>query len=585
MSRKNKIGGIFLASMLALASLGISYAGFSDIIYVSGTVDTATVNLEVEYYSGTWLWKVWGDGAPADEVYIFSGLTNIFTDAVMLQYLEDTYQGCQYEKVSWAFARAGGDGETDVVMEYHNIFPCTEYIADVYIHYTGSIPVKVDIINEDWDAVLNIPDLWNINFYVKKGVQDQQGSYTYTTTELPAQLHYCNRLKIELGIHMLQPVFVNNYQGKTYNFGFDINAIQWNDDCQTPPPSMPVYNQNKGTYYFTIQQAIDDANPDDTILVEPGTYPGNIIVYKQGLTIKSTGSPSSTIVDASQVDYSTYQNAWGKGINYAWAQTYDPGLLKNGFMIWSDDVTIDGFSIINANYPAQYNRGIGVLIGSIDTTYAGFIPWNIDQWGGLISPVDTPTPTSVIVRNNIIDGASDAIYNWASSGNIIEYNTISNTQPLGGTGIQAYGGGQNNIIRGNTITNAVDAICVAGAWPDVLLDVSGTQVYDNTLTNNVVGIKFYNIAGSGVVAQDNNIYTNSKGISIEGVGGDTVAVAHYNNIVGNTIGVDNAVGLGTFDAEDNWWGASDGPSSVGPGTGDSVSNNVDYDPWAASAFP
>ena len=40
-----------------------------------------------------------------------------------------------------------------------------------------------------------------------------------------------------------------------------------------------------------IQAAIDAASPGDTILVNPGTYYGNIIVYKPGLTIKSTGVP------------------------------------------------------------------------------------------------------------------------------------------------------------------------------------------------------------------------------------------------------------------------------------------------------
>ena len=33
------------------------------------------------------------------------------------------------------------------------------------------------------------------------------------------------------------------------------------------------------------------------------------------------------------------------------------------------------------------------------------------------------------------------------------------------------------------------------------------------------------------------------------------------------------------DATNNWWGHSSGPDGVGPGTGDSVSTNVDYAPW------
>jgi hypothetical protein len=36
-------------------------------------------------------------------------------------------------------------------------------------------------------------------------------------------------------------------------------------------------------------------------------------------------------------------------------------------------------------------------------------------------------------------------------------------------------------------------------------------------------------------------------------------------------------------AENNWWGAADGPGPVGPGTGDPVSTNVDYTPWLGSA--
>ena len=32
-------------------------------------------------------------------------------------------------------------------------------------------------------------------------------------------------------------------------------------------------------------------------------------------------------------------------------------------------------------------------------------------------------------------------------------------------------------------------------------------------------------------------------------------------------------------ATGNWWGAANGPSGAGPGHGDSVSDNVDYDPF------
>jgi len=352
--------------------------------------------------------------------------------------------------------------------------------------------------------------------------------------------------------------------------------------------NMTIYDVLKDNYYVIdgmfIQDAVDDSTNGDTIHVDDGSYPGNIIVYKE-LTIQSENGATNAIIDASIVDYSDYQNEWGNSINYAWAETNDPGLLKNGFMIWSNHVTIDGFNIINANYPSSYNRGVGILIGSIHTTYAGFIPWNLDQWSGIIPNPDEPKPTGVVIKNNEIDGASDGIYNWASSGNTIEYNTITNTDPLGGVGIQCYEGGTNNIIQGNNVDNCVDAISVCGAWPDNLLDVSNTLVENNVLTNNNVGIKFYNIAGSGVLATGNDILDNSKGIFIEGAGGALVAIACCNNIVGNTIGVENGVLDGIFDATNNWWGHPSGPSGGGSGTGDPVGINVDFNPWQTSTPP
>ena len=337
--------------------------------------------------------------------------------------------------------------------------------------------------------------------------------------------------------------------------------------------------------FSKIQGAIDAAGSGDTVEVYPGMYDGNLIVYKEGLTIRSTDGAAQTIIDASKVDKSTYTNAQGNSINYSWAETNDPGLLRNGFDIWSDKVTIDGFTIINATFPDRYNRGIGILVGSIHTTYAGFIPWNLDEWRGIVPNPDEPTPTGVTLRNNVIDGASDGIYIWASSGNTIEYNEIRDTEPLGGAGIQVYEGGANNIIRYNTIENAVNAISICGAWPDVLLDVSNTQVVGNTITNSTVGIQFYNIAGAHVIAQGNDLQGNDTGIKVESVGSATVARAQFNNFIGNTTGVQVNTASGVFDATRNWWGAATGPHhpTLNPGVvanmGNAVSDNVDFSPW------
>lgn len=411
-------------------------------------------------------------------------------------------------------------------------------------------------------------------------VGNDYGIYNWLTTTFNAQCNWWGDISGPSGFGPGTGDYVSDYLiyctwlDDAYPYGDCIGgAVCWNIDT--------------GEYFCSIQHAIDDADTDDgdTIEVFAGTHPGNIIVYKE-VTIISQDGAASTIVDASMVDYSWFENSYGHGINYDWAENNDPGLLKNGFMIWSDDVTIDGFTIINAAWPSQYNRGIGVLIGSISTTYAGFIPWNIDQWGGIVSNPDAPTPTNIVIQNNIIDAPSDGIYNWASDGNLFENNTIYDTDPFGGCGIQVYEGGTDNIIQENTIYNAVDAISICGAWPDVLLDVSDTEIYDNLLTNNVVGIKFYNVYGSNLQAYNNNILDNDRGVVVEGVGGALVGHANYNNIVGNTEAVVNTAPDGIFDAECNWYGTPFGPMhpSNPAGTGNPVSDNVDYLPWLNLPF-
>ena len=78
--------------------------------------------------------------------------------------------------------------------------------------------------------------------------------------------------------------------------------------------------------------------------------------------------------------------------------------------------------------------------------------------------------------------------------------------------------------------------------------LSGTHVYGNTTTRNGGGL--YLAADGEITAVDGCIISNS----------DTAV--HRQN--------------GTLTATDNWWGAPDGPSGAGPGSGDSVSANVDY---------
>ncbi len=67
-----------------------------------------------------------------------------------------------------------------------------------------------------------------------------------------------------------------------------------------------------------------------------------------------------------------------------------------------------------------------------------------------------------------------------------------------------------------------------------------------------------------------------------GVPGPLANTVAANDIAGNGSGVDN-LAPDLFHAERNWWGDAAGPSGAGPGAGDSVGPQVDFDPWLASS--
>jgi len=73
---------------------------------------------------------------------------------------------------------------------------------------------------------------------------------------------------------------------------------------------------------------------------------------------------------------------------------------------------------------------------------------------------------------------------------------------------------------------------------------------------------------------ENVITANDLGISLK-----SADVNIKRNIIsGNTEGVKNS-GAEIATLEFNWWGDATGPSGEGPGSGDSISTNIDYSPW------
>ena len=197
--------------------------------------------------------------------------------------------------------------------------------------------------------------------------------------------------------------------------------------------------------------------------------------------------------------------------------------------------------------------------------------------------------STTIKGNTITDFVKAGIVTRGTKDIFIEGNTISTTihdEAPNGIDIGTYSG-TNGTIKENEISGC--------SWKDFTGDYetswsgSGILVIESgdsfEITRNIV----YDCdVGMDIESDSTNITRNEVYSNIYGfVFWNGKPKVNYNNIYNNTqYGVYRTYDLtGVLNAESNWWGHSSGPSGVGPGTGDSVSENVDFEPWLSCYVP
>lgn len=194
----------------------------------------------------------------------------------------------------------------------------------------------------------------------------------------------------------------------------------------------------------------------------------------------------------------------------------------------------------------------------------------------------------LILRGNNISIANNKVYNnW-------------------NTGIHMHGPSDFE-VRGNEVRNnslysfngegvigtSSGGIAAAGA-ESVSATTETLRIENNIVSNNKAGSLTSNtgiwlgtgLPDDGIFIVGNSLSQHNIDIDIESQAGTTVI--HNNNFDGQNTGVRNSDASNYVDATNNWWGAASGPyhPTTNPdGTGDTVSNNVTYDPWLVQEYP
>ncbi len=263
--------------------------------------------------------------------------------------------------------------------------------------------------------------------------------------------------------------------------------------------------------YESIQEAIDNANNGDTIIVRDGIYYENVEIDKS-VTLKSENGSANCIIDGSK--------------------------RGNVITIKADKVVIEGFSIRNSGQ--EWWLIANGIKTKIKSPYAGIF---------IVSDCN-------VIKNNNVSNNDDGIYLCYSSNNTITNNRVENNK----YGIHLFNSNNNKLI-GNTMvknsifidgwhlerfineidsTNTVNGKPVyywknktGGKVPEdagevILVNCKNVLVENQELSNGSVGIEV--AYSSGITIRKNIISNNDDGIYLRYSSNNTI---DSNNIISN----------------------------------------------------
>lgn len=325
-----------------------------------------------------------------------------------------------------------------------------------------------------------------------------------------------------LSYHWTPPVVEATYNVTAYalpvpNEDFTLNNMK--------SAEVPVsYAIRVPFHYPTIQEAIDAANPRDTILVSAGTYCESLTIHKP-LTLVGEESSTTIIskfdeairVTANNVDIRNFaiQNASRIGILVRWG-------IKH--------TTITGNRITD-------NDGVGIALfeTSCNTVVGNIVSNNRDY--GIVSDL---SDNNTIVGNMVSNNERRGIDLSSSYDNTISGNTVTNNR---GYGIHSYAS-DNNTIVGNTVTNNSGAgIFVGGSYNTI----SGNTVLYNEGKGITLDWSSYNTVEDNMISKNTDAGVYLYGYKPLDI---ILRLCRNNTIVGNTV-LNNQIGIYADHTENN----------------------------------
>jgi parallel beta-helix repeat protein len=246
---------------------------------------------------------------------------------------------------------------------------------------------------------------------------------------------------------------------------------------------LPVHAEAKTitvpTDYTSIQEAINKADPGDTIYIKAGDYNGSLIIEK---SVELIGEKDARINQ--------------------WAIDVQPAIL-----VKANNVTIRGLTIDNPSlsYPWKIKRGIH-LLGATNCLIQNNTVQHCDQEG-----IWLYQSTNNTIDGNTVNTSTPALSIGDSSNNLIINNHFSSKW----TAASLYYNANNNTLQDNTIFDSDLGLSIA--------DYSyGNLFLHNNFLSNHVSVGGGSVDQNGTNAFDNgaegNYYSDYTGVDEDGDG-------------------------------------------------------------------
>ncbi len=258
-----------------------------------------------------------------------------------------------------------------------------------------------------------------------------------------------------------------------------------NEDLEFCPRTLTVNPNGKGDF-LNIQDAIEEANEGDEIIVTPGTYTGDgystVNLLGKAITLRSTEGPEKTIIS-------------GEGLRRGIQCNSQEGL----------DTIIDGFSIMDCNF-AGTGAGIALENASpniINCTISG--SQATANGGGIYAYQSEAVISNCTIQNNSCGDEGGGIYIIVSDMLFSNCTVQQNSCADSGAGIYIQESNvsidktiiQNNISsRGGGVTTILST-----------LDISNSSIEENSATGTRGG-GIYCDSGSTLTVESCNISSN-----------------------------------------------------------------------------